>query len=53
MLFFHRDKHCLVAIDLKISELKPEYAGKMNYYQSLLDRLERREDGFKFYNENW
>ena len=27
--------------DLKIGEFKPEYAGKMNYYLSLLDRLER------------
>jgi len=30
--------------DLKIGEFRPEYAGKMNYYMSLLDRLERRED---------
>ena len=44
MLFFHRALHCLVAIDLKIGEFRPEYAGKMNYYLSLLDRLERRED---------
>lgn len=44
MLFFHRGLHCLVAIDLKIGEFKPKYAGKMNYYLSLLDRLERRED---------
>lgn len=44
MLFFHRGLHCLVAIDLKIGEFQPEYAGKMNYYLSLLDRLERRED---------
>ena len=44
MLFFHRGLHCLVAIDLKIGEFRPEYAGKMNYYLSLLDRLERRED---------
>lgn len=42
MLFFHRGLHCLVAIDLKIGEFKPEYAGKMNYYLSLLDRLERK-----------
>ena len=27
--------------DLKIGEFKLEYAGKMNYYLSLLDRLER------------
>ena len=44
LLFFHRGLHCLVAMDLKIGEFKPEYAGKMNYYLSLLDRLERRED---------
>ena len=43
MLFFHRGLRCLVAIDLKIGEFKPEYAGKMNYYLSLLDRTERQE----------
>ena len=43
MLFFHRGLKCLVAIDLKIGEFKPEYVGKMNYYLSLLDRLERGE----------
>lgn len=43
MLFFHRGLRCLVAIDLKIGAFKPEYAGKMNYYLSLLDRLERGE----------
>lgn len=43
MLFFHRQLRCLVAIDLKIGEFKPEYVGKMNYYLSLLDRLERGE----------
>ena len=43
MLFYHRTLRCLVAIDLKIGEFKPEYAGKMNYYLSLLDRLERME----------
>lgn len=40
LLFYHRGLHCLVAVDLKISEFKPGYAGKMNYYLSLLDRLE-------------
>ena len=29
---------------MKIGEFKPEYAGKMNYYLSLLDRLERGKD---------
>ena len=44
MLFFHRGLRCLVAIDLKIGEFLPEYAGKMNYYLSLLDRLEKRPE---------
>ena len=44
MLFFHRGLRCLVAIDLKIGEFLPEYAGKMNYYLSLLDRLEKQPD---------
>lgn len=44
LLFFHRKLHCLVAIDLKIGEYKPEYAGKMNTYLSILDRIEKSED---------
>ena len=44
MLFFHRGLRCLVAVDLKIGAFKPEYAGKMDYYLSLLDRLERGAD---------
>lgn len=43
MLFFHRGMRCLVAIDLKIGKFIPEYAGKMNYYLSILDRIERQE----------
>ena len=43
MLFFHRGLRSLVAIDLKIGKFIPEYAGKMNYYLSLLDRTERQK----------
>ena len=43
MLFFHRGLRCLLAIDLKIVTFVPEYAGKMNYYLSILDRTERQE----------
>ena len=43
MLLYHRGLRCLVAIDLKIGAFEPEYVGKMNYYLSLLDRLERQE----------
>lgn len=44
LLFFHRKLRSLVAIDLKIGEYKPEYAGKMNTYLSILDRIEKSED---------
>jgi predicted nuclease of restriction endonuclease-like (RecB) superfamily len=38
LVFFHRELQCLVAIDLKIEEFKPEHVGKMNFYLELLDR---------------
>lgn len=41
MLFFNRKLKCLVAVELKIGEFKPEYIGKVNMYLSLLDKLER------------
>ena len=44
LLLYHRGLRSLVAIDLKIGSFKPEYAGQMNYYLSLLDRLERQPD---------
>lgn len=44
MLFYHRGLRCLVAFELKIGKFIPEYAGKMNYYLSVLDRMERRQD---------
>ena len=43
-MLYHRKLRCLVAIDLKIGEFKPEYAGKMNYYLSILDRVEKDEN---------
>lgn len=42
LLLFHRSLQCLVAIDLKIDEFKPEYAGKMNFYLSALNHLHRK-----------
>ena len=44
MLFFHRGLQALVAIELKIGSFKPEYVGKMNFYLSLLDRIEKGEN---------
>jgi predicted nuclease of restriction endonuclease-like (RecB) superfamily len=37
LLFYNREMQCLVAIDLKVGEFKPEYASKMNFYLSALD----------------
>ena len=44
MLFFHRGLHRMIAIDLKVGEFKPVYVGKMNYYLTLLDRIEKAPD---------
>jgi predicted nuclease of restriction endonuclease-like (RecB) superfamily len=38
LLFFHRDLKCLVAFDLKITDFKPEYMGKMEFYLEALDK---------------
>ncbi|OQX19619.1 MAG: hypothetical protein BWK75_05485 [Candidatus Altiarchaeales archaeon A3] len=37
LLFFHRELRCLVAVELKIGEFKPEYVGKMQFYLAALD----------------
>ncbi len=39
LLFYHRELQCLVAIDLKIDDFKPEYMGKMEFYLEALDRI--------------
>ena len=44
LLFFHRRLRSMVAIELKIGEFKPEYVGKMNFYLSLLDKMEKAPD---------
>lgn len=41
LLFFNRQLQCLVAIELKRGNFKPEYLGKMNFYLSALDDLVR------------
>ncbi|MDI6765411.1 MAG: PDDEXK nuclease domain-containing protein [Bacteroidota bacterium] len=46
LLFFHRGIKCLVMVELKITDFKPEYLGKMNFYLEALDR------DFKKENEN-
>ena len=37
LLLYHRKLKCLIAIELKIGEFIPEYAGKMQFYLSALD----------------
>jgi len=38
LLFFHRGLNCLVDIELKIDEFKPEHIGKLEFYLEALDR---------------
>lgn len=44
ILLYHRRLKCLVAIELKIGEFKPEFAGKMQFYLTALDELVRMPD---------
>src|SRR5450432_125972 len=37
LLFYHFKLHCFVVIDLKTGGFLPEYAGKMNFYLSVVD----------------
>lgn len=44
LLFYHRRLRSLVAIELKWTEFRPEYVGKMNFYLSALDDTVRLPD---------
>ena len=44
LLLFHRRLRCLVALELKIGKVKPEFVGKMQFYLTALDRQVRQED---------
>ena len=44
LLFYHRDLHRLVAMELKIGKFKPAYKGQMEFYLKWLDQYERREN---------
>ncbi len=39
LLLYHRRLKCLVAVELKVGEFKPEYVGKMQFYLAALDDL--------------
>jgi len=38
LLFYHRELNCLVALELKVGEFKPEFMGKMDFYLGVLDK---------------
>jgi len=44
LLLYHRKLKCLVAIELKTTDFKPEYAGKMQFYLAVLDDTIKLED---------
>lgn len=43
LLFYHLHLRCYVVVDLKKGDFKPEYAGKMNFYCSLVDDALRHQ----------
>jgi predicted nuclease of restriction endonuclease-like (RecB) superfamily len=43
LLFYHIRLRCFVVIELKTTEFKPEYAGKMNFYLTAVDRQIKHE----------
>ncbi|MDR3625135.1 MAG: PDDEXK nuclease domain-containing protein [Chlamydiales bacterium] len=45
LLFYHISLRCFIVIELKNTDFKPEYAGKMNFYLSAVDdRLKHPTD---------
>ena len=39
LLFYHIKLHCYVVVELKTVDFKPEFAGKLNFYISVVDDL--------------
>lgn len=44
LLFYHYKLRCFVIVDLKITDFKPEFAGKMAFYISAVDEQLRHPD---------
>lgn len=44
LLFYHVRLRCYIVIDLKMTEFKPEYSGKMNFYVAAVDDVLRHAD---------
>jgi len=43
LLFYHARLHCYVVVELKVTEFKPEYAGKLSFYLTAVNRELRSE----------
>jgi predicted nuclease of restriction endonuclease-like (RecB) superfamily len=43
LLFYHTKLRCYVVVELKTGKFKPEYAGKVNFYCSVVDDFLRNE----------
>ncbi|MBY0353423.1 PDDEXK nuclease domain-containing protein [Candidatus Babeliales bacterium] len=44
LLFYHTKLHCYCVIELKNTDFKPEYAGKLNFYLSAVDDLLKQKN---------
>ncbi|MBX9686251.1 MAG: PDDEXK nuclease domain-containing protein [Candidatus Obscuribacterales bacterium] len=44
LLFYHLRMRCYVVVDLKVTDFRPEYAGKMGFYLAAVDDLLRHKD---------
>jgi predicted nuclease of restriction endonuclease-like (RecB) superfamily len=43
LLFYHLELNCYVIFELKASEFKPEHLGQIQGYQTLINRLKKKE----------
>ncbi len=44
MIFYHTRLKSYIVLELKITEYKPDYVGKLNFYVSAVDELMKQED---------
>lgn len=44
LLFYHTRLHCYIVIELKTGKFKPEYAGQLNFYITLVDNKLKKSD---------
>ncbi len=44
LLFYHRHMKCMIAIELKTNEFKPEHSQQLNWYLHLLDKTVKYDD---------